>query len=1166
MWIDAVGPEPEDLVHDAVGVESVPKIRSTPSSTRLVSSTPSPSVSRMSGAASRSGTSRGSCTGHRPRPGEREELGLDDRAPALHGSVELGRRRTLQLQQHRARRRRAGRRGPARAPHPPDGAAVPARRWPRRAITAITTAAAPSPTATGASAGPPHTGSPTSGIAASATNATRQTASPSAAPARPRRAHRSSGPAGQQRQPGRRESGPSGAEIEPPDRGDAAQRGRQLGEADRVDPRGQPVERGRQTGGQRATDAPARGGRCAPRPPGRDRRTPPRPHRRRRCAPTPARRAARRGGCPRATPARRAARPDGPARHRRSDQAPAPPPPARSAHDCAGPGDRPRPARGERFAGANADHSDGGLLRLGHQPGVTGARGQEDQPGAEERGDPGQAVERDQVEQHELRDGRGHQHQPGDPQRGPAQPAGQQDQRADRPGDGDEGVARGEAGRRRRDQQGRVDDHARRAVEPDEPDRHPDRGARGVRADPAEPTARHEEGSGESEDERAGRDRGDELGNGRARWRTAPGSRSARPAGCAAIQPSPPSTSAVIIANRLRSPTASNAATRASPRTARTAGEPSRPTTVAVSRAVTAATPAATLTARAPGQHGEDRQHRGRAAREQRATPAAERRERPPVRAAPPPRRPRRPRRSTSERSARSTDRFPRQRDAPGPTSAAPAGQQVAGHAERRCRPSYRPERLRSAAGAAARSRGSPAARRAAAAAAECPSESAIRAGRCGCGRTVEGRAPRSPSATTSTAAARPADGEHTPPRRATRVHPVQHGARPRPAASAPTHCLRSTTSRAASWRARTSATEQPAVGQHRGRAPRRRPTTPPASSSAAPPVGEAQAGPGDDQREQQGGDAGQVVEDRGGRGVDEVQRGEAGGGQRERARPRALPAVQPHAQPDEPDAQHRAERDPGGRGEPAAGGREHQQQHDAEQRDRAAGPGEQPGAGQRRALRAGGGCGGSAGRRRRPRAAYQRAPGSAGAGRPGAGPGPAGRAVARRRPAGASGVGTGGPGGRDRGAPGRAGAPRSAARGPRRRRPRVRACRAAGSEIGSRPEATSPAARASSECDHGADSGRAGERSARSSTPMPSSLRPIRPSSAASAASGSEVGVLVIAGFCPGPRPRPCVPLPGLDHGPVTDLDRRIAAAGQPLVAIDVQLNVARDAATDRP
>ena len=69
----------------------------------------------------------------------------------------------------------------------------------------------------------------------------------------------------------------------------------------------------------------------------------------------------------------------------------------------------------------------------------------------------------------------------------------------------------------------------------------------------------------------------------------------------AAIQAVPPSTSAVIIAKRLRSPTATSAATRASPRTARTAGEPSRPTTVAVSRAVTAATPAATLTARAPG-------------------------------------------------------------------------------------------------------------------------------------------------------------------------------------------------------------------------------------------------------------------------------------------------------------------------------------------------------------------------------------------------------------------------------------------------------------------------------------------------------------------------------------------------------------------------------------
>ena len=234
---------------------SVPKIRSTPSSTRLVSSSPSPSVSRMSGAASRSGTSRGSCTGHRPRPGEREQLGLDDRAAALHRGVELGRRRTFELQQHALDVDAQGDAGlPEHRIHltAQQGllGAAPARdhRDRHRGGT--------EPDGDRRQRGPAPDRQPDQRHGRQHHERDPPDREPLGRAREPRRAHPISGLTGQQRQPGRREGGPSGAEVEPPDRGDAAQRGRQLGEGGRVDPRGQPVERGRQTGGQRATDGP----------------------------------------------------------------------------------------------------------------------------------------------------------------------------------------------------------------------------------------------------------------------------------------------------------------------------------------------------------------------------------------------------------------------------------------------------------------------------------------------------------------------------------------------------------------------------------------------------------------------------------------------------------------------------------------------------------------------------------------------------------------------------------------------------------------------------------------------------------------------------------------------------------------------------------------------
>ena len=63
----------------------------------------------------------------------------------------------------------------------------------------------------------------------------------------------------------------------------------------------------------------------------------------------------------------------------------------------------------------------------------------------------------------------------------------------------------------------------------------------------------------------------------------------------------------------------------------------------------------------------------------------------------------------------------------------------------------------------------------------------------------------------------------------------------------------------------------------------------------------------------------------------------------------RELAAVQAHAEADQGQPEHSARRDAHRRGEPAAGGGEGQQQDDSEQRHAGTGPGQQPGAGQRR-------------------------------------------------------------------------------------------------------------------------------------------------------------------------------------------------------------------------
>jgi AcrR family transcriptional regulator len=68
-----------------------------------------------------------------------------------------------------------------------------------------------------------------------------------------------------------------------------------------------------------------------------------------------------------------------------------------------------------------------GLLR-GHQAGVPGAGGQQHQPGADERGHPGQPVEGHQVEQQQFGDRGGHQQQSGHAQHGTGQSSSQQQQ------------------------------------------------------------------------------------------------------------------------------------------------------------------------------------------------------------------------------------------------------------------------------------------------------------------------------------------------------------------------------------------------------------------------------------------------------------------------------------------------------------------------------------------------------------------------------------------------------------------------------------------------------------------------------------------------------------------------------------------------------------------